>query len=124
MKSIKYILEANQYVLTSATGPLRAALVEVALAYGIMTDTGRYNLYKHGSKEYIEEWVQLARSSLSSAGSLGQIMADEIHVISGKFDINLLNDAIQGDEESLIKMIAQIHESSFFQVIEGSQNAV
>lgn len=124
MKSIKYILEANQYVLVSAAGPLKAALAEVALAYGVMTDTGRYNLYKHGCKEHIEEWVQLARSSLSSAGSLGQIMADEIHVISGRFDINLLNDAIQGDEDSLIKMITQIHGSSVFQVIEGSQNAV
>lgn len=89
-------------------------LDSVAIAYELDETDDLITLHKHGEPERIRAWVENAKSKLSSAGEIGQSMAEQIKVIeiSGTagigFDqstIELLNQVIERNQRALARIV-------------------
>lgn len=100
-----YALNCSQYVLCRDGQPILRPLDEVALAVSCDSETGLVTLHKHGDPERITEWFKTTRAKLSTAGAMGMLMADEMCLVQGRFDIQQLNAAISGVPSALRNLV-------------------
>lgn len=89
---MEYAYKKNNqhYVLTCDGKFVGAPLNEVAIAFTAPIDEGdTFILHKHGSVDSVEQWASSQREKLKKSGL--STWSNEIVVISGQFDIDLLN---------------------------------
>jgi hypothetical protein len=108
-----YLIEHGNYLFYRYGEPRAKGYPTVAIAYSagcpIPTtpeDIDNLVLHKHGAPELVHNWVQDTRRKLAGrGGDVGRQMASEIYMIEGRFDIDHLNAAIQGNKRGLLAII-------------------
>jgi hypothetical protein len=108
-----YELNCSQYVLCRDGRPILRPLDEVALAVSCDDETGLITLHKHGEPVRIAEWFKTTQAKLSAAGPMGMLMAGEMALVQGRFDIEQLNAAINRSQTALR---AQVHPPTVIDV--------
>lgn len=88
-----YALKNEQYYLMDGEEVIAEPLDEVAIAFSTPNFEGDFfTLHKHGDVKNVEAWADNARSSFRKSGF--DDMAEAIVVLSGKFDVDQLNRAL------------------------------
>lgn len=108
-----YQLNCGQYVLCRDGRPILRPLDDVALAASADSASGEVTLHKHGDPTQVEAWFQVAHARLCAAGASGndraKAMAEELKVVRGHFDVNVLNLAINGARSALRELVFPTH---------------
>lgn len=103
-----YRLNCDQFVLHDGDKPIGPLLDEVALCVSVNAEDGLITRHRHGAPESVNEWARKTRETLiAKGGPMGQDMANEIRVVQGKLDVKLLNDALEGVQGALRKLVDQ-----------------
>ena len=105
-----YRLNCGQYVLHRGDQPVGPVLDEVALA--LTRDEGV--LHKHGAVEGVTQWAEKTRTALRAQGALGEELAKEIIVISGRFPVDELNNCLT-TSGYVLRMLKGIEEGTLSQ---------
>lgn len=88
--SYEYVIKAGNYVLTDNDEPIAPPLDIVSIAFS--NDGDMMTLHKHGDPDIVEKWHSDAVAKYTQAGL--QDMANDLHAVTGRFNLNELNSAI------------------------------
>jgi len=104
---ITYQTNCGQFVLHHDGVPVGPLLDEVSVAYTFDPVDGLYILHKHGSIESVNAWKDSTAAKLSTSGPVGKEMADALRILSGRFPLQDLNEAIGGSQGALDRLVQE-----------------
>lgn len=100
-----YELNCGQYVLCRDGQPIQRPLDEIAIAVSVDDESGLVTLHKHGDLATVAVWFERTKDKLMNVGAMGMLMADEMKLVRGRFDIAQLNAAINGAATALHDLV-------------------
>lgn len=113
MKIFYRINKNGQYQMLTDENQVLSTMDQVAIAVDDMKSEKKIQVHKHGNPDEIIPWAKKTRETLKAIGSLGMEIAKDMIVVQGRFDIDLLNKSISGDEKSLREIMMQYFKEEY-----------
>lgn len=121
-QTLNYQLNCGQYVLHHGTEPVRAVMDEIAIIYSIDREDGLFILRKHGSVEGMQKFAEEMRARYRRTNDpVMNEMADDIQIVQGRLDIDMVNKALVGITGPILQFIKKQGALEVSSQLVGSQ---